>query len=106
MEQTQSDLYKKSNCKFIPTWGNTLAHIDDLDYDPSEKLGNSYTAVTKANEKAGVRGLAKTPTSGEIQKLDLTQEDDLLKQAAEYEPSLSDFGFEECEVNKDYDKLF
>ena len=42
----------------MPTWGNTLAHIDDLDYDPEEELPSSYTAVTKRNQKAGVRKLA------------------------------------------------
>ena len=34
-------------CNFVPIWGSTLHHIDDLPYDPHEYFPHTYGNMRK-----------------------------------------------------------
>jgi deoxyribodipyrimidine photo-lyase len=91
---------QKGICKFVPIWGSSLYHIDDLAYDPVDYTPNSYTGYRRENERAQVRDMFPNPKEGELPLPDL-HEDMSPEQieAFKFMPCLhGDFGFSQEEV--------
>jgi len=51
---------------FVPIWGSTLHHLDDLPYTPGEKFPFAYGYYRKSNAGVKVREVVPTPEKGEL----------------------------------------
>jgi len=89
---------------FVPIWGSTLHHLEDLPYTPGESMPNTYTAFRKASAAAGVRKCVPTPVKGELPGIKDPSEFE--KMSIEFTPDLkTTFGFSEEQVKAaEYDK--
>ena len=90
---------KNISTEIESVWGNTLHHIDDLDYNPKEYLPHIYGKFREKNATVLVRPLLSTPTSLPwVAKSNKTIDD-----SVKYMPTLEDFGFTKAEVAKKWD---
>ena len=70
-----------------------MVHIEDLNFELNELMVGSFKAITRRLESAGVRNLVEAPIKGDFAEFDPSGESETIRQAAQYEPQLSDFGF-------------
>lgn len=60
---------------YMPIWGNTIHHIDDLPYDPIEYFPHTYGNMRKKQDSVKVRKLFETPEEGDLPFLNLDEAD-------------------------------
>ena len=66
MTEVESELkyrinFKDKKVKFKPLWDSTLHHLDDLPFNPSEKLCHKFGEYRKMVKDVKVRELFKAP---------------------------------------------
>lgn len=88
--------------KMESVWGLTLHHKDDLDYDPNEYLPHIYGRFRDRNALVKVRPELPSPAKGELPYT--SSPNAVAKNAKDYLPTLSDFGFSKAEIEKPVDK--
>jgi len=81
----------------FPIWSSTLYHCDDLPFDPSEFLPNTYSAFRKKCEDTVIRRTEADVIKGQLFSPKIQSE--IFKSASKYLPNLeTDFGFTDYEI--------
>eukprot|EP00352_Strombidinopsis_acuminata_P006678 CAMPEP_0176356872 /NCGR_PEP_ID=MMETSP0126-20121128/14341_1 /TAXON_ID=141414 ORGANISM="Strombidinopsis acuminatum, Strain SPMC142" /NCGR_SAMPLE_ID=MMETSP0126 /ASSEMBLY_ACC=CAM_ASM_000229 /LENGTH=168 /DNA_ID=CAMNT_0017710181 /DNA_START=382 /DNA_END=885 /DNA_ORIENTATION=- len=82
-----------------------MHHIDDLPYNPKQYLPDTYSAFRRKNQNVEVREMLPNPKKGDLPPMPkkVITNSELISEALEYEPKMTDFGFKE-EETPEHDK--